>query len=64
MRTASDVLHSFGVPSLGIKLDGVPGRLNEIASYIRREGVYYGQCSESCGVNHGYMPIKIVGLKL
>ena len=57
--TATDVLHSFAVPSLGIKVDAVPGRLNQASLYIQREGVYYGQCSELCGVNHGFMPIVI-----
>lgn len=57
--TASDVLHSFAVPSLGVKMDACPGRLNQIALWIKREGVYYGQCSEICGVNHAFMPIVI-----
>jgi len=57
--TAGDVIHSWAMPSLGIKKDAVPGRLNETWARIDREGVYYGQCSEICGVNHGYMPIAI-----
>ena len=57
--TSSDVLHSFAVPSLGIKVDGTPGRLNQIIIKIYRIGVYYGQCSELCGINHGFMPIVI-----
>jgi heme/copper-type cytochrome/quinol oxidase subunit 2 len=57
--TSSDVLHSFAVPSLGVKLDASPGRLNQVAINILREGVYYGQCSELCGINHGFMPIVI-----
>jgi len=57
--TAGDVLHSWAVPSLGIKTDAVPGRLNQASLFIKREGVYYGQCSELCGVNHGFMPISI-----
>jgi cytochrome c oxidase subunit 2 len=57
--TAADVLHSFSVNSLGIKIDAVPGRLNQTSAYIRRPGVYYGQCSELCGANHGFMPIVI-----
>jgi cytochrome c oxidase subunit 2 len=61
--TATVVLHSFAVPSLGIKVDSVPGRLNQIGSFITREGVFYGQCSELCGVNHGFMPIKIIAKK-
>lgn len=58
--TSDDVLHAFAVPSLGIKVDAVPGRLNVAYLDIIREGIYFGQCSELCGVNHGYMPIKIV----
>lgn len=57
--TASDVLHSWAVPSLGVKIDAVPGRLNEIWIHINEPGVYYGQCSELCGVLHGFMPITI-----
>ncbi len=59
LLTAGDVLHSWGVPALGIKLDTVPGRLNETWVEISKEGVYYGFCSELCGVNHSYMPIAI-----
>jgi cytochrome c oxidase subunit 2 len=62
--TSLDVLHSFSVPSLGIKVDAVPGRLNQVSALINRPGIYYGQCSELCGVNHGFMPIKIVGITL
>lgn len=57
--TSTDVLHSWAVPSLGIKVDAVPGRLNQTSAYIKREGTFYGQCSEICGVYHGFMPIKI-----
>lgn len=57
--TASDVIHSWAVPSLGIKIDAVPGRLNQVLLYIDRIGKFYGQCSELCGVNHGFMPIEI-----
>lgn len=57
--TAADVLHSFAVPSLGIKTDAVPGKTNETWTRIDKKGVYYGQCSELCGVNHGFMPIAI-----
>lgn len=57
--TAGDVLHSFAVPSFGIKTDAVPGRVNQTWARVFTRGVYYGQCSELCGVNHGYMPIKI-----
>jgi cytochrome c oxidase subunit 2 len=57
--TGSDVLHSWAVPSLGIKIDAVPGRLNQVAVYLKRQGIFYGQCSELCGVNHGFMPIVL-----
>lgn len=60
--TASDVIHSFAVPSLWFKLDAVPGRLNEKMLFIKEPGVYYGQCSELCGVKHGYMPIAVEAL--
>ena len=57
--TATDVLHSWAVPSLGVKLDACPGRLNQVALWIKRSGIYYGQCSEICGINHGFMPIVV-----
>lgn len=57
--TGADVIHSFAVPSLWFKLDAVPGRLNERSILIEKPGVYYGQCSELCGVKHGFMPIAI-----
>lgn len=57
--TASDVIHCWAVPSLGVKMDGVPGRLNQTTMFIKREGVYHGQCSEICGENHGFMPIVV-----
>ena len=57
--TGADVLHSFAVPSLAIKLDCVPGRLNQVSILIERTGTFYGQCSEICGVWHGFMPISI-----
>jgi cytochrome c oxidase subunit 2 len=57
--TSADVLHSWAVPSFGIKVDACPGRLTETSLFIKREGVYYGQCSEICGVNHGFMPIVV-----
>ncbi len=57
--TASDVLHSWAVPSLGVRMDTVPGQLNETWVRIEHEGVYYGFCSELCGANHAYMPIMI-----
>ncbi len=57
--TAVDVLHSFAVPSLGIKRDAVPGRINETWFSIKKPGMYYGQCSELCGAKHGFMPIAV-----
>jgi cytochrome c oxidase subunit 2 len=57
--TAADVLHSWAVPAFGVKIDACPGRLNQVARYVSRPGVYYGQCSEICGVNHGFMPIVV-----
>ena len=60
--TAADVLHSWAIPSFGIKIDACPGRLSQGSLFIKREGVYYGQCSEICGVNHGFMPIVIKGV--
>jgi cytochrome c oxidase subunit 2 len=57
--TAADVLHSWAVPSLGAKLDACPGRLNVTSLFVLREGVFYGQCSEICGVGHGNMPIVV-----
>nr|YP_010372562.1 cytochrome c oxidase subunit 2 [Myagropsis myagroides]UPE50199.1 cytochrome c oxidase subunit 2 [Myagropsis myagroides] len=57
--TSADVLHSWAVPSLGVKVDACPGRLNQVFLFVKREGVFYGQCSEICGVNHGFMPIVV-----
>lgn len=57
--TASDVLHSFALPDMGVKLDAVPGQINETWVEILHEGTFYGQCSEICGINHAYMPIMI-----
>ena len=62
--TSADVLHSWAVPALGVKLDACPGRLNQTSLYIKRPGTFYGQCSEICGVNHGFMPIAVVGLNI
>jgi len=57
--TAADVLHSWAIPSFGLKVDACPGRLNQTSLFIKREGTFYGQCSEICGVNHGFMPIVV-----
>lgn len=60
--TAADVIHSFAVPSFGIKIDALPGRLNETWFKVTKEGVYYGQCSELCGRDHAFMPIAVRAL--
>jgi cytochrome c oxidase subunit 1 len=57
--TSSDVLHSWAVPSFGVKVDAVPGRLNQTSLYLKNSGTFYGQCSELCGVNHAFMPIEV-----
>ena len=62
--TAADVLHCWTVPSFGVKVDACPGRLSQASLFIKREGVYYGQCSEICGVNHGFMPIVVKGVSV
>lgn len=63
ITTSADVLHAFTVPSAGLKIDSVPGRLNSINIYLNIPGVYYGQCSEICGANHSFMPIVIEALR-
>jgi cytochrome c oxidase subunit 2 len=62
--TGSDVIHSFAVPSLGLKLDCVPGRLNQTSVLAERTGTFYGQCSEICGVWHGFMPICVEAVSI
>jgi cytochrome c oxidase subunit 2 len=57
--TSADVLHSWAVPSFGIKVDACPGRLNAASLYVKRAGLYFGQCSEICGANHGFMPVMV-----
>jgi len=57
--TSHDVLHAFALPAAAVKIDAVPGRLNQTFLDFNRWGTYYGQCSELCGVNHGFMPIMI-----
>nr|QIQ26173.1 cytochrome c oxidase subunit II [Coelorinchus multispinulosus] len=59
LTSAEDVLHSWAVPALGVKMDAVPGRLNQTTFINARPGVFYGQCSEICGANHSFMPIVI-----
>nr|AEL97237.1 cytochrome c oxidase subunit 2 [Neotrygon kuhlii] len=62
--TAEDVLHAWTVPALGVKIDAVPGRLNQTAFIISRPGIFYGQCSEICGANHSFMPIVVEAVPL
>lgn len=62
--TAKQVIHSFAVPALWFKLDAIPGRINERLLTINEPGIYYGQCSELCGVKHGYMPIAVEALPM
>nr|YP_009514134.1 cytochrome c oxidase subunit II [Palaemon capensis]AXY96092.1 cytochrome c oxidase subunit II [Palaemon capensis] len=57
--SATDVIHSWTVPSLGVKVDAIPGRLNQISFQMNRPGLFYGQCSEICGANHSFMPIVV-----
>nr|YP_010999497.1 cytochrome c oxidase subunit 2 [Ochthebius lejolisii]QNP10021.1 cytochrome c oxidase subunit 2 [Ochthebius lejolisii]WPM98409.1 cytochrome c oxidase subunit 2 [Ochthebius lejolisii] len=59
MVTAADVLHSWTIPSLSVKIDATPGRLNQINFFMNRAGLFYGQCSEICGANHSFMPIVL-----
>lgn len=62
--TSADVLHSWAVPSLGVKIDACPGRLNQTSIFALRNGVFYGQCSEICGVGHANMPIVVESVNL
>lgn len=62
--TGADVLHSFTVPSLAVKMDAVPGRLNQASMFVKRPGTFYGQCSEICGANHSFMPIVVEAVSL
>uniref|UniRef100_A0AAU6W8B1 Cytochrome c oxidase subunit 2 n=1 Tax=Cephea cephea TaxID=880218 RepID=A0AAU6W8B1_9CNID len=64
MVTAADVIHSFAIPSLGVKVDAIPGRLNQSDIFLKRPGLFYGQCSEICGSNHSFMPIAVRGVSL
>lgn len=57
--TADDVIHSWAVPRFGVKMDAVPGRVNQVSIFVRNMGRFYGQCSELCGVNHAFMPIVV-----
>nr|YP_009131407.1 cytochrome c oxidase subunit II [Onychodactylus zhaoermii]YP_626689.1 cytochrome c oxidase subunit II [Onychodactylus fischeri]ABC56102.1 cytochrome c oxidase subunit 2 [Onychodactylus fischeri]AIC83074.1 cytochrome c oxidase subunit II [Onychodactylus zhaoermii]UHM25428.1 cytochrome c oxidase subunit 2 [Onychodactylus zhaoermii]UHM25441.1 cytochrome c oxidase subunit 2 [Onychodactylus zhaoermii]UHM25454.1 cytochrome c oxidase subunit 2 [Onychodactylus zhaoermii] len=62
--SAEDVLHSWAMPSMGIKTDAIPGRLNQTTFIASRPGIYYGQCSEICGANHSFMPIVVEATSL
>jgi heme/copper-type cytochrome/quinol oxidase subunit 2 len=62
--TAADVLHSWAIPALGVKMDACPGRLNQVGLYLNRAGTFYGQCSELCGINHSFMPIVVKGITI
>nr|YP_010956994.1 cytochrome c oxidase subunit II [Citharichthys arctifrons]WMY90178.1 cytochrome c oxidase subunit II [Citharichthys arctifrons] len=62
--SAEDVLHSWALPALGVKVDAVPGRLNQTTFIVTRPGVFYGQCSEICGANHSFMPIVVESVPL
>nr|QXE46445.1 cytochrome c oxidase subunit II [Cephalcia yanqingensis] len=61
---AADVIHSWAIPSLGIKIDAIPGRLNQVSLMINRPGLFFGQCSEICGMNHSFMPISIESIPM
>ena len=62
--TPAFILLVIAVPSLGVKCDAIPGRLNQTSLFVKREGIYYGQCSEICGINHGFMPIVVEAVSL
>ena len=62
LTTSADVIHSWALPAAGVKMDAVPGRLNQVGLYFNRGGTFHGQCSELCGVNHGFMPVTVKAL--
>nr|AAD40283.1 cytochrome oxidase II [Trama troglodytes]AAD40285.1 cytochrome oxidase II [Trama troglodytes] len=62
--SSEDVIHSWTIPSLAIKIDAIPGRMNQINLFMNRPGFYFGQCSEICGINHSFMPIQIESINL
>nr|YP_010373190.1 cytochrome c oxidase subunit II [Cadlina koreana]UPI11656.1 cytochrome c oxidase subunit II [Cadlina koreana] len=64
IATSADVLHAWTLPSMGVKMDAVPGRLNSMSMFMEKPGVYYGQCSEICGANHSFMPIVVEAVSL
>nr|QSF20079.1 cytochrome c oxidase subunit II [Xenapatidea procincta] len=64
LTSSTDVIHSWAMPSLGKKIDAIPGRLNQISLLINRPGLFFGQCSEICGANHSFMPIVIESIPM
>nr|AGJ84178.1 cytochrome c oxidase subunit II [Prociphilus sp. Y8936] len=62
--SSDDVIHSWTIPSLSIKMDAIPGRMNQINMFLNRPGMFFGQCSEICGINHSFMPIQIESINL
>nr|AKM69991.1 cytochrome oxidase subunit II [Saltusaphis sp. YW-2015] len=62
--SSDDVIHSWTIPSLAIKMDAIPGRMNQINLFMNRPGLFFGQCSEICGINHSFMPIQIESINL
>nr|QJT78381.1 cytochrome c oxidase subunit II [Chromaphis juglandicola] len=62
--SSDDVIHSWTIPSLAIKMDAIPGRMNQINLFLNRPGIYFGQCSEICGINHSFMPIQIESINM
>nr|YP_010531322.1 cytochrome c oxidase subunit II [Processina sexmaculata]UXX17581.1 cytochrome c oxidase subunit II [Processina sexmaculata] len=62
--SSTDVIHSWTIPSLGVKLDALPGRMNQSKIFLTRPGIYYGQCSEICGSNHSFMPITLESVNM
>nr|YP_010134323.1 cytochrome c oxidase subunit II [Megabeleses liriodendrovorax]QWM93813.1 cytochrome c oxidase subunit II [Megabeleses liriodendrovorax] len=62
--SSTDVIHSWAIPSLGKKIDAIPGRLNQISLMVKRPGLFFGQCSEICGANHSFMPIVIESISM
>lgn len=62
--SSEDVIHSWTIPRLAIKIDAIPGRINQINLFINRPGIYFGQCSEICGINHRFIPIQIESINL
>lgn len=64
LTTSTDVIHSWALPAAGVKMDAIPGRLNQVTLFFNREGTFHGQCSELCGVNHGFIPITVKALSV